>query len=398
MTRPLIRRAAAVQLAVLFALFSCFTLFAADGPAPGLTLNERVYAASRIYASLSYFAHWQNVPDLDAEAAYRAYLDKAIAASDRAAFSRASMEFLADFHNAHTVFIDMPLVRQGGSLPFLAQEIHGQWVVTESFSAGIKPGDAIESIDGRPFGEFVVENIKMISASTDAGARRVLFAREPTLAFYAHLFPERFELTLGGGRKVQVDRGAAKNASLAETGGRWLEPGKVAYIRIPSFFTPENEKKAIELVHTFTAADVLIVDVRGNAGGQTPTDLIAQLMDRPYPWWAESTPVAMPYFRIKADQGNWQLRPFQRPQFSWPSTTQRPNKEHFEGRIAILADAGCYSSCEDFTMPFKVTRRAVIVGENHRRQFGTTLYARPGPGNDDPGRRQTGVVPGRIAI
>jgi hypothetical protein len=33
---------------------------------------------------------------------------------------------------------------------------------------------------------------------------------------------------------------------IGETEGRWLEPGKLAYVRVPSFFGPAFEKKAID--------------------------------------------------------------------------------------------------------------------------------------------------------
>jgi len=40
---------------------------------------------------------------------------------------------------------------------------------------------------------------------------------------------------------------------LAATEGRWLEPGKIAYLRIPSFFHPQFEKPALERAREFAA-------------------------------------------------------------------------------------------------------------------------------------------------
>ena len=279
------------------------------------------------------------------------------------AFTRASMEFLAGFHNGHTVFINQTLVQQGGSLPFVAQLLKGQWVVKESWSAGIKSGDVIESIDGRSFAEFVQDSSKLIAASTEAGGRRMLFARMPSFTPYAHLFPEQFVLPLAGGRKVAVDRSALQPAEPLATSGRWLEPGKVAYIRIPSFMSPDFEKRAIELAKEFRHADVLIVDVRGNPGGSTPGGLTAFLMDRSYRWWAEAAPVAIPFFRIKAAQGHEDYQLFKSSDIMWPSTSSNPPQDNFTGKLALLIDAGCMSACEDFTMPFKDNHRATIVGE-----------------------------------
>ena len=343
-------------------LLLCVPGFAQERPAPGLPLKERAYVASRLYASLSNFAHAQNLHGTDIDATYRTYLDKALASEDRAAFSRASMEFLAALHNGHTVFMDTVLIRQGGSLPFTAEFLSGQWVVTKSRVDGLKPGDVIESIDKQPFEQFYAACRPLISASTEQWARHALFASAPNFVPYAHLFPDKFVLGLAGGRQVSVDRRAAPDPPFPAAEGRWLEQGKAAYIRIPSFMTPEYQKRAIELVHEFQGAAILIVDVRGNVGGSTPEQLTSLLMDRPYRWWTEATPMLLPYFRYKATEGAWQYQPFDSSELLWRSAVSQPAKENFKGKLALLVDGGCHSACEDFTMPFKDNGRAVVVG------------------------------------
>ncbi len=329
-----------------------------------LSVTERAYLASRVYASLAYFAHWQNAQGVDVEAVYRSYLEKALANPDRFAFSRSSMEFLAAFHNSHTMFMDRALNLEAGSLPFIARFVRGKWVITESRTGQLKPGDVIETIDGKPFEEFYQERRRFISASTEAWARRALFAEAPGFAPYAQLLPFEFVLGLEGGRQAKIDRRIPSSSAPIVTEGRWLEPGKTAYIRIPSFMNPEFEKRALELAREFQGATLLIVDVRGNVGGSTPGQLTAALMDRPYRWWTESTPVLLPYFRLRAEQGGWEYQPFDRPEFLWRSKENQPSKEgFFKGKLALLIDAACHSSCEDFTMPFKDNHRALLVGE-----------------------------------
>lgn len=347
--------------ALLLAL--CIPGFAQERPGARLNLVERAYVASRVYASLANFAHAQDLQGADVEAAYRSYLEKALASEDRFAFSRASMEFLAGLHNSHTMFADMALIQQGGSVPFAATFAGGKWVVTASRSAELKPGEVIESIDGQPFEQFYLSQRRFIAASTEQWARRALFARLPAFAPYAHLFPERFVLGLAGGRPVSIDRRAIPDSPMGGTEGRWLEPGKVAYVRIPSFSNPEYEKRALELVREFREAAMLIVDVRGNLGGSTPEELTSLLMDRPYRWWTESTPLILPYFRYMASRSGWQYQPFEAPEFLWRSSVRQPSKDNFKGKLALLVDAGCHSACEDFAMPFKDNRRALLVGE-----------------------------------
>ena len=310
-------------------------LFAAGDGNASVSLNERVYLASRIYGALANFAHFQGVPDLDVDAAYRTYLDKVIAGATRKDFTLSSMQFLARLQNGHTVLFDRQLMKQTGPLPFAARTIEGKWVITQSPSPNLKPGDVIEKIDGKSFDQFYSEARPYISASSEYAARNMLFSQLGDFVPFGLLIPEKFDLTLSGSRIVTIDRHALPKSAPMQTEGRWLEPGKLAYIRIPSFFNPDNEKRALELVHEFQQAPALIIDVRGNAGGSTPSDLTSALMDRPYRFWTESTPINMPYFRYRAIQGEWHYGPFRQPQMLWQNPPSAPAKEAFKGKLAI---------------------------------------------------------------
>jgi carboxyl-terminal processing protease len=351
-----------------------------------LTLAERAYRASRVYTTaLTYFAHWADAPDAAAiDSAYRTYLDAALASEDRAAFTRASMRFLATFHNGHTIFIDFGLSKQAGTLPFTARSVAGQWVVTGSRVPGLRPGDLVETIDGQPFEEFFRELTPLLSASTEAWKRRLLFMQVPGVAPFAHLLPERFVLGLDGGRRVSVDRRSMPDVELGEPEGRWLEPGTLAYIRVPSFFhvpdAPSQEKRTIELVRQYKDAAALIVDVRGNGGGSTPEDLYKVLMNKPYRWWTESTPASLPFFRVRAAKGSWEYELFNRSELMWRGSTSEPAADAYQGRLAVLADGGCFSACEDFVMPFKDNGRAIVVGETTGGSTGQPYVVELGDG------------------
>jgi hypothetical protein len=88
-------------------------------------------------------------------------MDTILASADRTTFTRASMRFLATFGNAF--FFDSDLARHGGRLPFYARPVAGRWVVTASATAALRPGDVLETVDGRPFEAFFRELRPMIS-------------------------------------------------------------------------------------------------------------------------------------------------------------------------------------------------------------------------------------------
>jgi carboxyl-terminal processing protease len=300
------------------------------------------------------------------DAAYRAYLSAALRAPDRRTFTLESQVFLAQLRNGHTIFMDRGLMGtpEGEPVGFSLQQIDGQWAVATSEISELRPGDVVTAIDGTPFETFYRDARRYLPASTEAWVRRVLFEDIPGFYSGGLYFPFRFTLSLADGRDVIVDRQALPPRSPApETEGRWLRDGTVAYVRVPSFKEPRFENEAVALVDQFLSAETIIVDVRGNTGGSTPTRLHEALMDRPYRWWAGSTPMAPALHQSYAEGGNGWYGDFRRPHLAWPARTHQPGKDPFRGRVVILTDAGCNSACEDFVMPFKDNGRATLVGE-----------------------------------
>ena len=54
---------------------------------------------------------------------------------------------------------------------------------------------------------------------------------------------------------------------------------------------------------------------------------------------------------------------FAHSQLLWTSPYQQPENSFFLGKLIILTDRRCGSACEDFIVPFKDNKRAIIVGE-----------------------------------
>lgn len=318
-------------------------------PAPGP--EERAFIAAKIYSSVNtYFAHWQAVPGLDFDAEFKRYVARALKADTRLAFDLATAELFASLGNGHTQFVDRNLY--GDVLPpFAARVVEGKWVVTRAFAEGFRPGEEVLMVDDKPIEEFFRQSRKYIAASDERSARRALF-------FRPYVWPDRYTLTLGGGRKVVVDRAALKALPrpTPETEGRWLKEGELAYVKIPSFGEARFEQKALEFVRQFKDAGALIIDVRGNGGGSTPQQLTKALMGRPYRWWAEATPQTLAVLRYRREYHTNTM-------MTWGGETVEPGEPVFRGRLILLADGGCGSACEDFVMPFKDNGRATVIGE-----------------------------------
>jgi carboxyl-terminal processing protease len=325
--------------------------------APDLDVADRMVTASRIYSLIQqYFAHRDGAPQVEIEAAYREYVGQAVRAQTRHAFDLATLRFMATLRNGHTQFFDSQL--DGRPLKFRLLEVEDQWVVIDSQDTRLPRGAVVRSLNGSPVGDVVRELSQYVAASNDRLARAHVFS-------YPGLFPERVEVGLQDGRAVVVDRALPDDTRqpppAREPDGRWLRENRVAYIRVPSFGDSAYERTAAELVRRFVSAPGLVVDVRGNGGGATPLLLTAALMNRPRPWWQESTPQ---HIALLEAQGNPPLRT------SRDFLPQAPSTDAYAGRLVLLVDRFCGSACEDFVMPFKSTGRAILVGETTQGSSG----------------------------
>lgn len=130
--------------------------------------------------------------------------------------------------------------------------------------------------------------------------------------------------------------------------------GERYLLTIPSFAQPQFEADAIRLLQSLGNTIHLVIDVRGNSGGNTPDKLVAALMPDRYRFWTYVTPVTNALARAQgkpvsllAHEAEW----------------RQPIEGAFEGPLTILIDRRTFSAAEDFVVPFKDNKRAEIVGE-----------------------------------
>ncbi len=352
-----------------------FTQTAVQAEPQPLDAAERAWIASRVYRAVELnFGHWDDVPGYDLPAEYRRYLEAAMTAADRRAFSLATQAFVASLGNSHTYYSDRALYEAAGPQHgYTVRYLSGEWVVTSSRRPGLNPGDVIVSVSGEPIENFYARNRAYLNTSTERFARRRLFYWNQR-----HLWPDAYALGLSDGRSIAID-GPPSLPRRPVVEGRWLVADQVAYIRVGSWNDTEHRDRAMELLEQFRSAGSLIVDVRDNGGGSTPIAFIRALMERPWRWYAEASPMRISVFANSAERGRPGFSDFRRPMMSWPASVESPDSL-FTGRLAILIDAGCHSACEDYAMPFKDNGRAILVGEPTAGSSGQPYYEDLGNG------------------
>ena len=347
-------------MVLVLAIHPFLNQLAAQSPET-ISLRDRAITATQIYHQIATFYPELSQKQFDQD--YADYLAQVTGASDdRRAFDLASMALVATLHDGHTWFSDNWIGQNyGQAIGLTAYPQRGQWVVVRSRLASVSAGDVIVAIDDVPTQQYFERNKKYISASSERDAATSLFDTSV-------LFPERFTLTLDGGRHVAIDRKHdEKPEQASSTEGRWLVPGVVAYIKLPTFHGFESQAAAIEYLKQYKSAKTVILDVRGNPGAGDPGTLQRSLMDKPYPMWSDHSTM----------KGGILLREYD---IAYPETvhlttsdaTVRRLETAYTGRLLVLIDRGCTCACEDFLMPFKVTKRAQLLGETTAGTFSFT--------------------------
>lgn len=335
-----------------------------------LTTTERAIIASKAYWVIrTYFAHAAGLPNgYDFEREYRARLTDALVAPDRRGFSLAMMRLFAGLANGHTSFTDQALLDGAPRAPYLIRRVEGRWTVMRSALATLPAGSVVATIDGEPVDRWLAPRRVYLAKSSAMEMDRAIFGS-------TFLFPSSFELGLVSGATVPINLKAKHTPPLpaAPQPDRVVvtrQPGGIVVIRIPSFENPQLEADAVAAVHQASAekAPAILFDLRGNGGGNTPDKLLSAIMTAPY----RGTIVETPQLVAENDaHASFEAQP---P--TWPTNMLRhgpvrslPAAGAFSGRVAVLADSGCASACEDFVIRFADAKRGPFYGEP---TFGST--------------------------
>jgi C-terminal processing protease CtpA/Prc len=237
-------------------------------------------------------------------------------------------------------------------LPVTVRFVAGRAVVTGYKDAelgqasGLRVGDVIERLDGRPVEELLEEWRPYYSASNEAARLRdmghtLTRGTEGPVEVSGSRAEGDFELTA-----TRVPR-----AVLNPTAGRWHDlPGEtfqmlsedVAYVKLSSVVAAD----AASYIERAAGADVLVVDIRNYPGEFVPFALGGHLVEQPTPF--ASFTVADP-----ANPGA----------FRWvPPVVIQPLTPTFRGRVVVLVDEVSLSQAEYTAMALRSAPRAIVAG------------------------------------
>jgi carboxyl-terminal processing protease len=347
----------------------------AEEVSPGV----RAYVLGKLFQSISlYFAHWQDalLEKDELDTVFARVTEEAMACPDRRAFSLTMMAFLAQLNNGHTRFVD-PVINELPPLGMALRPVEERWTIVASDRRELRPGDVVLRLQDRPVEDWYRDLQRYTVGSPQSrtaqfGEPHIIFAALLALFLPDHYTAE-VEDAEGVHHAVSVQRTEGERVMAALRTEGCLIDHDLAYLRIPSFLSPEFEEQALGFVDKFRTAAKLIVDVRGNAGGNTPEKLTRALMDRPYRWWVESSPLNVGLLTLQAQLGH-NAHLFGNSQLLWQARDTDPDPDAYAGRLVMLVDRATYSAAEDFAMPFKDSGRATLIGEPTGGSTGQPYY------------------------
>jgi len=326
----MIRFAAALTLAALLAT-GCATR---RGPATGEATADTATLAGRtaVLGALERAVREQHVDPLFASDRFPAALERAqaplLAAGDAATFQSRLQAFVAGFGDPHFALLPPGADEAGlevpgpGLLGASGREVEGRLFVADlheggpAAAAGLRRGDEVVATDGGP--------PRLDPLPAGPATRRLLVRRAPEEE------PSALDITLAPGGA----RAAAVAATRASTGTLTAGSCRVGRIHLRTF-ADRDLVDDLTTADTFEETDGLVLDLRGNDGGELR--LAGELLDL--------------LTRAPSVQIRWRGRSYPFPSTSW----NRP--------LVLIVDGSTRSAAEVFAAAVQARRLGVVLGE-----------------------------------
>ncbi|MEJ2239048.1 MAG: S41 family peptidase [Gemmatimonadales bacterium] len=289
------------RLPVLAVLIGCASfptnLVGQDSVPDGTQLTvppaDRILTLATFWSEVKYnFAFWDRVPELDWDATFAEYCERALAVESDIEFFRLAIEFSDLLGEAHTnIILPRRLWPAYGAQPFIELSPAGNEAAVTNIASGladrIPVGSVVNEIDGIPLRQYLAEHVDpWVAASTPqyqfamslmgedeqiAGALMGRPGTEVTLGFVAPDGSVHSEAFVRQPLEefAQADWVRHGRVNKPHFEWRWLEDD-IAYVAIHVFWDEAVVERFEEIVPQLRErARGIIVDVRLNGGGNS---------------------------------------------------------------------------------------------------------------------------------
>lgn len=333
---------------------------ARPGPAPDvLSPQDRAEIFEQVWKTIDEQYYDPKFRGVDWRAVGERYRPLAESARSDAEFYGVFELMLSELRDGHTVFVPPRVPGAGGdegaapgSLGLRLGDAEGRVAVVEVAAgsaaerAGVRPGQLLREVNGKPVEEHLAFLRALIAGSS---SERLFRARLLSALLHGGFLtmPRRLGLTGHDGREFTVELSPEAAPEPPNLSARRLEGG-LGYIKFRAWLPPVEEEFRRSLA-TMRDAPGLVVDLRGNGGGEARV-----MLD-----------IAGNFFERETHYGGFRNR----AGVVQPYHTRRPATA-YRGAVVVLVDEESASATETFAAFMQEGGRARVVG---RQTAGSTL-------------------------
>jgi carboxyl-terminal processing protease len=257
------------------------------------------------------------------------------------------LEQMASLKDTHTRIISYPGQPEPESPPVILNQVEGKVAVIRAHPAtALSAGEVIVSIEERPVAECLTEQMRRVCNSTERGRVREacgqLLRGPPETVVNVSV-----QGTNGAVRRVTLHRQSKPDF--------WREPAistrelrnSIGYIRISRWTDDTIPEQFDQALERFKDAQGIIIDVRGNGGGNDHlADVVnGRLITKP-------VVSSIDFWRKTGTDQYDRTIGWVQPRGPWT----------YQGRVAVLIDDASMSACEHFVSGIEAMGRVLLVG------------------------------------
>lgn len=345
-----------------------------------LSLEDRMLGLARFWSTAKYsFAFFDQVPELDWDAAYKETLPAIMQAERTEDYYRILMKLMARLEDGHSNVSPPKALweRMFTQPPLRTRMIEGRVVVIDIqdrdlWTQGMAIGDQLTSINGRDVTSYAKTEVNpYICTSTPQDRQNRLYGRH--LLEGAKGSTLKLGLINSQGKSYTIETARSGYNPPQNPAIEWeLRPDGIGYIAINTFSNQQPNQKLPLALTDLKQAKGIVIDIRENGGGMSG-------------WWV------MDYFVPQYRTGRWTTRNYSAAYQAWGRsqammggavrevTSSVANR--FTAPIALLTSARTFSAAEDLAASFKDSRRGRIFGQATGGSTGQPLFVQlPGGG------------------
>lgn len=386
-----------------------------------LSKQERIFGLVTIYrGAKQHFAWFEQVPTLDWDKAFMEYLPLVEKDQGLYDYYRLLQSFVSLLEDGHTdIRLPSQVQKELDALPLRLDLVEQQWVVIQRYPVqeildeDIPVGTVVLSIEGKSPFEYFQEELFPYLSGGDAhqkqnSVNRRLFLlntslsmemRYPDGSFHNRVLKANLRTVKWSDDLRQTFHSDSEVSSPYESR---LLPNGLLYVRY-SRCEDRYEKELSTLVMSMSDnwPHAIIIDLRGNPGGNTPLKLLGHLISTPITTGIRKTrcsiseldsqlktiierdglsPAVTEALKKAIEAGD--LPKGYSPGWITSEGTIDPNPIRYDGPLYLLVDSGTASAAEDFVVILQGCGRATIVGTPTLGSTGNSIrFSLPGGGS-----------------